>query len=180
MKRSNNNPTILIVEDDRDQMNLLVNFALIEIKTLIDDENTNDEERQKLKNIQIARISNISSLKKAVSICKNVLLAVLDCNIPDTKDGISHDQLVKTNYRITGQHQSVDIVTEHLPETPITIISSLDRFQKIVTQYYETKYSLSINFIRKNDPLMIGQNITHHLRQYLAAAQGSSYNEIKA
>jgi len=160
-------PNILIVEDDSDQMDLLADFALSEIQKLVDDENMSAEQRENVKRVQIIKVGNVDSLQKAVSIYQNVLLAVLDCNIPDTKDGASHDQLVKTNHRITGQHKPVDIVTEHLPGTPITMISSLNRFQKIVSQYYESNYSLNINFISKTDQLMIKRNIGYYLRQYL-------------
>jgi len=40
MDNFNNNPAILIVEDDIEQMNLLVDYALNEIQKLIDDEDT--------------------------------------------------------------------------------------------------------------------------------------------
>lgn len=173
MKSSTDNPTILIVEDDLDQMSLLVSFALSEVNKLIGDDGTNDKQRQKLKSIQILKISNINTLKKAVSIHKDVLLAVLDCNIPDTEDGTSHDQFIQTNNRITGQHKSVDIVTEHLPGTPITMISSLNRFQRIVTKYYESNHDLSINFIPKDNQLMFKENIEYYLRLYLAPVSGS-------
>ena len=176
MTSSNNNQAILIVEDDPDQMELLVSFALSEIQSLIEDGSTTDQQSQKLKDIKILKVSNISTLEKAVSVYKGILLAVLDCNIPDTKDGTSHDQLVKTNYRITGQHKSVDIVTEHLPSTPITMISSLNRFQKIVSRYYKSEHDLNINFISKNDQLMISRNIGYYLRQYLSSMSGSSYH----
>lgn len=164
---SNSSPNILLLEDDTDQMDLLVNFALSEITKLIDDENTNEEQRQRIRGIQIIKIANINSLQQAVSVHKEVLLAILDCNIPDNKGSAPHDQLIKTNHVITGQHRPVDIVTENLPDTPITIISSMDRFQKIVYQYYESKHSISINFIRKNDQSMIERNIGYYLRQYL-------------
>jgi len=167
MKSSNNNPNLLIVEDDPDQMDLLIDLALSEIKKLIDDKNTTDEQRQIIKDIKIIKVTNIDSLQKVVTRVESVLLAVLDCNIPDTEGGTSHDQLVKTNHIVTGQHKSVDIVTEHLPNTPITVISSLDRFQKIISKHYESNHNLGINFIRKNDQLMIKRNIGYYLRQLL-------------
>ena len=166
-KSSNNNSNILILEDDLDQMDLLSHFALSEINRLIDDENTYDEQRQKIKKTRIIKVNSIDSLKKAVTLHKRVLLAVLDCNTPDAKGGVSHDQLVKTSRGITGQHKAVDIVTEHLPGTPITIISSMDRFQRIVNKHYASKHNLSINFIRKNDPMGIRENIRYYLREYL-------------
>lgn len=170
MNSSQTNSKILILEDDSDQMDLLVSFAQSEIKKLSDDENINDEQRHKIENIKIIKVSNISSLQQAVSMHKDVLLAVLDCNTPDTKGGVSHDQLVKTNHRITGQHRAVDIVTDYLPDTPITIISSLDRFRIIVHKYYESKHSLNINFVSKAEPLGVRRNIRSYLREYLSAA----------
>ena len=167
IKSSNNNSNILILEDDLDQMDLLSHFALSEINRLIDDENTFGEQRQKIDSIKVIKVSNFESLQKTVAKHKRVLLAVLDCNTPDTEGGVPHDQLVKTSRGITGQHKSVDIVTEHLPGTPITIISSMDRFQRIVNKYYASKHNLSINFIRKNDPMGIRENIRYYLREYL-------------
>ncbi len=167
MKNSSSDPNILILEDDPDQMDLMISFALGEINKLMDDENTSDKQKQKLKSIQIIKVVDIRSLERTVSVYKGSLLAVLDCNVPDAKGGKSHDQLVKTNYKITGQHKPVDIVTEHLPNTPITMISSLNRFQRIVSQYYKSEYDLSLNFIGKSDQSMIKRNIGYYLRQYI-------------
>lgn len=165
--KNSDTPKILIVEDDSEQMDLLIDFALSEIKKILENKNISDEQREKVKTTQIIKVSNIDTLEKAVSMNDEVLLALLDCNIPDTKDGAPHDQLVKTNHVITGQHRSVDIVTENLPETPITMTSSMNRFQKIVSQHYKSKHNLSINFIPKNDQSMIQRNIGYYLRQYV-------------
>lgn len=159
--------SILIAEDDPDQMNLLVDFALGEIRKLFDAEAASDEQRQKIRNIKIIPVNSIASLEKAVRLKKTVLLAILDCNMPDAKGGVAHDQFIKTKYKITGQHRSVDIVTENLPGTPVTMISSLNRFKKIVSQYYKTQHDININYIGKNDELMIKRNIGYYLRQYL-------------
>ena len=161
------NSHILIVEDDIDQLRLLVDFAQTEIKRNIDNQNTNELQKQKLSNIKIITATNISSLQKAVKIHKNILLAILDCNIPDTKGDKPHDQFIKTNHKITGQHKAVDIVSEYIPDTPITMISSLNRFQRIVNQYYKNKYNLGINFIKKKDTSIIQNNIGWYLRQHL-------------
>jgi CheY-like chemotaxis protein len=169
MNSSNYNPSILILEDDPDQIRLLIDFAQSEIKKLMSDKNTNDRQKQKLKNIGLIKVSNINSLRKAASTHKNVLLAILDCNTPDKKGGAAHDQLLKTNHIVTGQHKSVDIVTEHLPDTPITLISSLNRFQRTVNRYYESKHDLSINFISKNDPSKLKKDIEKCLKKYLQA-----------
>jgi len=167
MKNQNSSPSILILEDDQDQMDLLASFALDEVQKLIDDESTSDTQRSGIKNIQIIKVSNTDSLQKAVVIYKNVLLAILDCNTPDSKHTSPHDQLVKTNHRITGQHKSVDIVIKYLPNTPITITSSWDRFRIIVGNYYQDKYDLIINFVRKNDVPGIKKSIEYRLRSFL-------------
>ena len=163
---SNNDPKVLILEDDPDQLDLLFDFAICEIKRLIDDERVDDKQRQKLADIQILRVTNVEALLQAVSTHNVVLLALLDCNTPDKEGGVSHDQLVKTIRGITGQHRSVDLVTEHLPNTPITLISSLDRFQRIVNKYYARKHNLTINFIRKSAPPEIRRNIRYYLKEY--------------
>ncbi len=167
MNKPNLGKNILIVEDDVEQMDLLVSFAREEIKTILANEQTSDDQREKIKQIQIIKVNNSASLRKAVTLGKGILLAIIDCNIPDSRGSQAHDQLVKTNHAITGQHKSVDIVTKHLPDAPITMISSLDRFQKIVSQFYERNHNLSINFIRKSDQTMIKRNINYYLRQYL-------------
>jgi CheY-like chemotaxis protein len=173
MTSNKDNPAILIVEDDPDQMDLLVNLTLGEIQALMDDPNTNEPLSQALKDIKILKVSNVKTLEKAVSVYKNVLLALLDCNIPDSKGGDSNDQLVKTNHRITGQHRSVDLVIKHLPSTPITTISSLNRFQRTVTRHYKNEYDLDIDFISKSDLAMISKNIGDHLRQHIASLRES-------
>jgi len=163
----NNVSHILIVEDDSDQMALLVDFAQNEIKKITESDNFNDAQKRKVSNIKIITATNTSSLKKATLIYKNVLLAISDCNIPDTKGGTPHDQFIKTNHRITGQHHTADILVENLPDTPVTMISSLNRFQKIVTQYYEKKHDRSLNFISKKDTSMIQKNMGYYIRLYV-------------
>ena len=152
---TDNGSNILILEDDPDQMELLTDFAISEVKKFIEHDNTDKKLIPALKNIKVIRVTNLAALKKVITEHKNVLLALLDCNIPDTKDSIAHDQLVKTNHKITGRHNSVDLVIKHLPGTPITMISSLNRFQKIVTQHYKNDLNLNINFINKTDQLVI-------------------------
>jgi len=161
------NSHILIVEDDLDQMGLLVSFAQEEIQALLNSENTDNSQKLKISNIKIITASNIGSLEKAVKIHNNVLLAILDCNIPDTKGGIPHDQFIKTGHKITGQHRTADLVTKNLVGTPVTMISTMNRFQRIVTQYYESKYDLHINFINKKDITVVKNNIGYYLRQYI-------------
>ena len=161
------NPKLLIVEDDAEQMDLLTAYALSEVEKLVVHENTTEQKKQALQSIDILRATNVQSLKKALSSKANIFLAILDCNLPDAKGESAHDQLIKTNYRITGQHKPIDLVIEYSPHTPITMISSFNRFKSLLNQYYENKHDLSINFIRKNDQSMIKRNIGHYLRQYL-------------
>jgi len=169
MTDTSQNSIILIVEDDPDQMGLLTNFARSEIKKINHDKNLDDQQKQTIGSIRIVKVGNIESLKKALSAYKNVMLVILDCNIPDTKGGKAHDQFVKTNHMLTGRHKSVDIIIEHMPNTPITMISSLNRFQTMVTKYYLSEHNISINFISKNNQSMIKKNIGYYLRRYLRA-----------
>lgn len=162
-----NSLQILILEDDIDQMSILIDFTLDEIKKIARDVNTNDSQRKILKNLQIIKISNIDSLKKAVSKHKDIFFTVLDCNTPDTKGGVAKDQLITTNHIVTGQHKAVDLVTKYLPNAQITMISSLDRFQRIINSYYERTHDLNIRFVRKGDPLKIQKNIARHLKEHL-------------
>ena len=156
---------ILIAEDDHDQRTLLIDFVMSQIKKVLENETLNDQQRQKLKNVQIMSVSNIASLGRAASKNINILLAILDCNMPDTKGKPSHDQFIKTDHKITGQHSAVDIVTEHLPNTPITMISSQNRFQRIISLFYKNKFDIEINFISKKDPSTIRRNIRYYLLQ---------------
>ena len=158
---------VLIMEDDLDQMSLLVDFVQTEIKNTINNEHIDADKKQMLLDIKIITVTNIASLRKAVALHGNVLLAILDCNIPDTRGGVPHDQFIKTNHLITGQHVAVDIVSNALPRTPITMISSLNRFQKIINVYYKNKYGFAINFIRKSDASTIQNNIGWYLRQFM-------------
>lgn len=162
-----NRSAILIAEDDPDQKELLVDIIVTQIKRTRADENLSEEQKEKLTQIQILSVSNTQSLKHAAKKQDNVMLTILDCNMPDKKGGVAHDQFIKTNHRITGQHTSADIVTKYLPGTPITMISSLNRFQKIISLYYKKKLDVDINFISKKDPDTIKRNVRYYLRQFL-------------
>ena len=142
-------------------MELLFDSTKNEIQKLFNDVDTGQEQKQKLTNIKIIKVSNISDLKRALSTYKNVLLAIVDANIPDAVDGVAHDQFIKTNYRITGQHKTIDFICSQSINTPITLISSLNRFQKIVTRYYKVNHGLIINFISKRDLAMLRRNIQY-------------------
>lgn len=160
-------PKILFVEDDDDQMELLIQFALDEISEVFENPNTNKAQRAILNSIKLLKVSNIRSLKQVVAKYQDIFLVVLDCNIPDIKGGVSNDQLVKTNHRITGHHYGVDIIIENLPDTSITLISSLNRFRKIVYEHYASSEKVDINFISKSDQEMIQRNLAYYLRRYI-------------
>lgn len=168
-KQSTNHdhPTIFLLEDDADQIELLANFIILEIHNKISDEQLNETQKQDLKNITIAKLMDIQSLQVAAKRHTNVLMAIMDCNVPDIKGGAAHDQFVRTNQRITGQHKPVDVLLRELPATPITLISTLNRFKQLVTSYYRRERNLKINFINKNDQQMIQRNIAYHLSKYL-------------
>ena len=169
--KQNTDPSVLILEDDPDQMNILVSFMHSEIKKLLIDANLNEEQKQNLQTVQIISANNIKSLQELVSTHSNVLLAILDCNIPDEEGGVAHDQFIKTNHIITGQHKPVEILIKNLPDTPITMISSMNRFQRTVNKYYKTKHNLNINFIPKNEGAVLEKNIRYYLRKYLNLKQ---------
>ena len=160
-------PKLLIIEDDPEQMELLTSFALNEMQKLLGDQSTTEQQKEKIKSIKIIPTTNIESLQKILSLYKNIFWVLMDCNIPDTKGGKPHDQLIKTNHAITGRHKSVDLIIDNLPGTPITMISTLNRFEKIVHKYYVKKDNLDINFISKSDQEMIKRNAAYYLRQYL-------------
>lgn len=164
----NNNPSILIVEDDIDQLNMLVHLVSSEIKTILNDEKTPKNQREKLRSFNIMKVSEMKSLEQAVKVTKNVIVVLLDCNIPDRKGIAPHDQFFKKdNHIITGQHKAVDIVAQHLPSTPITLISSMRRFQKTITRFYKSNKDLKLKFISKDDSARIQEDINNHLRKYV-------------
>jgi len=124
-------PKLLIIEDDPEQMELLVSFASSEMQKRLDDQSTTEQQKEKVKSIRIIPTTNIESLQKILSLYKNIFWVLMDCNIPDTKGGEPHDQLIKINHAITGRHKSVDLIIDNLPGTPITMISTLNRFEKL-------------------------------------------------
>jgi len=180
MNNQNDKHVILILEDDPEQMDLLANLALNEIQTLLDDENTDQAQKQALLEVNIIKVADLHSLKTAAKNYKNTILAILDCNIPDTKETPPHDQFVKNGYKITGQHRSVDIVRKYLPDAQITLISSMLRFQRIVIRHYQDQHDLNINFISKNEQDKINRNMAYYLRKYLTSISGKSYRVLEA
>jgi len=158
---------LLILEDDPEQMVMLIDFAMQEMHKLFKNKDLDQQKKERIMQMSVISASSIDSLETQITKNKNILFALLDCNTPDYKDTKPHDQFIKKGHQITGQHKAVDLVTKHLPNTPITMISSFSRFQKIVLNYYESKHNLMINFIKKKDHLMIKNNINYYLRQHL-------------
>jgi len=166
-KITDDSPKILIAEDDADQLDFMIALTLSEINKLISDDQTDEQQRKILKQLKIVKASSIEGLKKKAAVCNRVLFAIVDCNMPDLDKGTPNDQLVKTKHRITGQHRSVDIIIKHLPNTPITMVSSRDRFRRLINKYYNDKYALNINFIAKADQATISRNILNNLNRYI-------------
>ena len=167
MKRPFDNPKIIILEDDPDQMAFLSDLVEAEVDQYIKNEQPNKIQTESLKKTQLIRVSNVSSLRKALSLHKDIAFAILDCNTPDTSDGKAHDQLLKTNHKITGQHKAVDTVMKYIPNTPVLLTSSLNRFRRIIYQYYVKNHALDILFVRKANPDKLSRNIKRLLEQYL-------------
>ncbi len=164
----NHDPSVLIVEDDAEQLDLLVGFVASEVTKLLKDEKTTPEQRKKLTPFNLLRVSELKSLEQAVISNKNVIMALLDCHIPDEQGAPAHDQFVmKDDHTVTGQHRSVDLIAQHLPGTPIMLISSMRRFQKTVIQHYKNDDSLKLEFISKDNRESIKQSIRSRLRQYV-------------
>ncbi len=164
-------PAIFLLEDDIDQMNLLAQMIMLEVKALKEDRSTSDQQLELLNKLQIIKIGDLLTLRKACKNFKNIVFSLVDCNIPDDKNSVPHDQFVKTNHLVTGQHRSVDLLSSSAPEAPITLMSSMDRFQRLVIRYYEDNTKLAIKFVSKREKSKLSQAISRHLRDYMGAAE---------
>ncbi len=158
-------PIIVIVEDDPDQMLLLADFVLSEIRHLKDKASTNLAQQDWLKSVRVVKVSNARALKQVAMAHDTAVLVILDCNIPDKQGGKANDQFVADNHVITGQHKSVDLLVNHLPDAPLTLISSMNRFRSTVTNYYREKHGIDLAFLSKNDAMKIKKNIGYYLRR---------------
>ncbi len=161
-------PIIVIVEDDPDQMLLLADFVLSEIRQLKDKPSTNLAQQEWLKSVRVVKVSNARALKQVAMAHDNAILVVLDCNIPDQPGGEANDQFAADNHVITGQHKSVDLLVKYLPDAPLTLISSMNRFRSTVTNYYRDKHGIELAFLSKNDAAKIKKNIGYYLRRAMA------------
>jgi len=167
MKNELEKPTILLIEDDPDQMSLMTQLTLIEVNALKADRILNDEQLEKLNDIQILKIGDLQTLGKACSNYQNVIFSLVDCNIPDDKASAPHDQFVKTNHLVTGQHRSVDLICQCAPNAPIILTSSMNRFQRLVIRYYDDKSDVLIRFVSKRDKSKLSKYLAKNLRAYL-------------
>jgi len=161
---------LFIIQDDIDQMELLVSFGLNQITHLLDSETTSAAQKALLRDISIIKIKDMRSLEKAVTMYKNVVMVIMDCNIPDIKGGVPNDQLIKTNHKITGQHKAVEILTKFLPSVPITSVSSMKRFDKLLTRYYKQNNGLELKFISKQDHSKVLQEMRFYLNRFIRLA----------
>ncbi|NND82281.1 MAG: hypothetical protein HKN50_07625 [Gammaproteobacteria bacterium] len=163
---------ILIVEDDPEQMRLFVNYAVTELKALLKDPAITAQQRAMLTPFNILQVGEMKSLQQAVMTGDEVVMAILDCNIPDASGELPNDQFVmQDKHKVTGQHKSVDLIACYLPGTPITLTSSMRRFQRTITRFYASQTELQLDFISKDDIAKMQTNIGYHLRAHIA--QGS-------
>lgn len=148
-------------------MDLLVGITVSKLKRLLRDAAIPAEQRKKLKPFNILRVSEMKSLEQAVTTDDNVIVAIVDCNIPDAEGAEPHNQFVKKDsHEVTGQHKAVDLIAQHLPGTPIVLMSSMRRFQRTVPRFYAAQSELQLEFISKDDISKIREKIGNHLRAY--------------
>lgn len=152
-------PTVLVVEDDIDQLNMLVEMVLGEAREIASQPDLTDKEKLSLRTINVVKITDAQSLSEAVNSLTNIILVVLDCNIPDTKSEQANDQFIMDNHRITGQHRSVDTIITHAPSAELVLISSMKRFQRTVLRFYKSKRGLQLKFVDKSDVVNIKASI---------------------
>ncbi len=164
-------PAIFLLEDDIDQMSFLAQMIMLEVKVLKEDLSLSDQQLERLNSLQIIKIGDLLTLRKACQNFKNIAFSLVDCNIPDDKSSVPHDQFVKTNHLVTGQHRSVDLISGRAPEAPITLMSSMDRFQRLVVRYYEDNTELVIKFVSKREKIKLSRAIATHLKDYIGAAE---------
>ena len=164
-------PAIFILEDDVDQMALLAQLILIEVKALKEDHSTSDQQLARLNRLQIIKVGDLLTLRKACKNFKNIVFSLVDCNIPDDKNSVPHDQFVKKNHLVTGQHRSVDLISRSAPNAPITLMSSMDRFQRLVVRYYEDNTDLVIKFVSKREKSKLSHAVSTHLKDYMGSAE---------
>ncbi len=164
---TSNLPTILVVEDDIDQLDMLTEVVLTEIREIAKEPTLDGDEQLNLRSIKVAKVTNAQSLLEAVNSLNNIILVILDCNIPDSKTQRANDQFVTNNHKITGQHKSVDTVIAHAPNTELLLISSMKRFKRMVLRYYKTKHDLQLKFVDKTDVEIMMSSIRVSIQHFL-------------
>ncbi len=180
MTQTYTRPAIFVLEDDVDQMNLLAQLIMVEVRALREARTLSSKQLELLKSMQIIKIGDLLTLRKACQNFKSIAFSLVDCNIPDDKHSVPHDQFVKTNHLVTGQHRSVDLISQCAPGAPITLMSSMDRFQRLVIRYYEDQSELAIKFISKRERSKLSNAIATHLRDYIGSveSEGDSIEQL--
>ncbi len=167
-------PTVFLVEYDADQMALLASFVVKEIMSLIDGDNITETQRQRLRKIQIVKISNAGTLAKAAKLYRRVPFVLLSGNLPTEEGMPAKDQFVKQGHRITGQHHCVDILRSSLPNALIMFTSNFNRFKRLITRYYFDMRDLKINFVAKQDETQIRASLRERLVEYYNISKNES------
>jgi len=162
----NNDPAILIVEDDDDQLELMASVVIEELEKILEQE-ANGDGADKLKSISVVKVRDRHSLERATLKYQGVFLTVLDCNIPDRKGGAANDQFVKQNHILTGQHKSVDVLIKNAPNKPILLVSSQKRFRNTVTRHYGRSGNVPLKFVSKEAPAEIRKQVSKHVQDWL-------------
>ena len=168
----NHTPVVLVVEDDVDQLDMLAEIVLDEVRSLLHKSDSSTIQQQVLRSIKVVKVTNAAQLAKSLVAFENIVLAILDCNIPDNLGERPHDQFVIENHRITGQHKSVDLVIEKSPEADLVLISSMKRFQRTVLKYYKNHRAMQLKFFDKSDAVNLKSIVRSSLTKF---AQGTKF-----
>lgn len=169
-KSERDGPAILIVEDDKDQMEMLASMVLEELgRGLLNEENGLSV--NKLQSVNVIKVGNRESLEKAAKRHKGIFLVILDCNIPDAKGGKANDQFVAKNHVFTGQHKSVDVLHEYLSDIPIALISTQRRFGSTVIRFYGRSAHIRLKFVPKENIDQLRQYVGQTILEWVKAGQ---------
>ena len=160
---------ILIVEDDENQMELLSANVVNELHHLLRDSSLSETQRDKLTGAKIVKIGDLRSLKEVAESDLEIILTVLDCQIPSRKGATPTDQFEKQEHLITGQYRSVDLLVDNHPKSPVLLISALDRFRNPVIQFYKSVHRANLGFVHKRNPEKISSRVREHLQAWVHA-----------
>jgi CheY-like chemotaxis protein len=157
---------VLLVDDDPEQLEMLGLLTLNEIQVLLNDVSVNERRKRELAAIKVIKVGDQRSLRRVVEGDTEIVLTVLDCNLPEKKGESPIDQFEKKNHVITGQHRSVDIILANQPAMPILLVSTFDRFRNLVINYYKGSKGINLGFVKKNDPERVASRIRSNLEQW--------------